>query len=354
VIANNMTDDIIGSVPGIAPIFVSGVYRSGTTFLAALLGAHPDFEATSSTVKFLRFNLGRYGDLREHDNLRNLLCDTQRRLQTRWNLNLDGDLVLRDLLGAEDVTYAHCYDAIMRALLLEGAPPQARWVEKLAMQWSDIPLFLQMFPDAHVIHIIRDPRDVMASYKAMTFETGFAYLDAAFNCRHAMDSVEKYRECLPPERFLAIRAEDIGSDVKASVDRICEFLGVNPSPSMLNDKELSARGEDWRTNTSFEGEFSAFPMPTPRWPEHLSRAETIFAELITQPQFSRWGYSAAPGTLTVDDMIDVARFLEDPFIARRFTNWINNGEGSEGYKSDPYEHEMRIVFPERFQSEAQQ
>jgi hypothetical protein len=47
--------DDFGVVSDSKPIMVSGVYRSGTTFLTALLGAHPKLKASSSTVKFLRF-----------------------------------------------------------------------------------------------------------------------------------------------------------------------------------------------------------------------------------------------------------------------------------------------------------
>ena len=39
-----------------------------------------------------------------------------------------------------------------------------------------------MFPNGKVLHIHRDPRSVgMASYKKMTNEPGYAYLDTIFN-----------------------------------------------------------------------------------------------------------------------------------------------------------------------------
>lgn len=336
-----------GVVATTKPIMVSGVYRSGTTFLSAMLGAHSNLIASSSTIKFLRFCLGRYGDVKEKYNCRRLISETHKRIKIRWGLSLDEEKILNDLADCEDVNYALIYDLMMRSMLLDGQDEATRWIEKLAVQWEDIPLFLDMFPNGKVIHIIRDPRDVAASYKAMTFEPGNTFLDAVFNFRGALETVESLREEYG-ERLMLVKAEDIAETPIALAKDMCEFLDLQYESSMVDRDKLHTEGEDWSSNTSFGKEYKNLPDAKPRWPDYLSRPEVIFIEMIAQPYLSAWGYISSGFFPTEEDWSNIYQYISEPFLAERFENWLLYGKGAQGYRTDPYIHEMKIVFPERF------
>jgi Sulfotransferase family len=341
-------DVSLGSLRGVRPLFISGVYRSGTTFLTALINSHPKFVTSSSSVKFLRFCAGRYGDLSDRANRRDLIDETLQRVRTRWNLTFDPDAVEASI-AASDASYAAMYDAIMRQMLPGAWDGGLEWAEKLAVQWDRIPDFLRMFPDGKVIHIFRDPRDATASYKAMTNEPWPTHLDAAFNCLHAMQTIERLQTELPASRLLVVRAEDISQSAKTEIPRICDFLEVPPVDAMFRpERYRPIAGEDWKTNTSFAASIEGFPAATPRWREHLTKAETAFVELITQPLMSRFGYQGSGYVPTRADWDEIASLLKDSFLKERFQHYIETGAGSIGYRTDPYLTEMRIVFPERF------
>lgn len=336
-----------GAVTDSRPILVSGVYRSGTTFMAALLGAHPQLRAASSTIKFIRFCLGRYGAMDDPDNRRRLVRESARRIATRWQLDMDSEAVLAAADRDPRPSYARMYDLMMRELLCKGESRDVRWVEKLAVQWSGIPAFLDMFPNGRVIHIMRDPRDVTTSYKLMTFEPGNTYLDAAFNCRGAMESMRnldpRYRD-----RVRVVRAEDLALRPREEVAALAAFLDLPPSEAMFDADRLHAEGEDWATNTSLGGRFTRWPDARPRWPEHLERTEVMLIELITQPWLTSYGYASSGFVPTGEEWARMHALLDDDFLRGRFARWITTGLGAEGYRTDPYLHEMRIVFPERF------
>lgn len=342
-----MNDFDYGTVENTKPIMVSGVYRSGTTFLSALLGAHSQLKASSSTIKFLRFCLGKYGNVSEEDNYRRLLSDTNKRVQVRWNLSIDVDKILQQLKDVPQVSYAMLYDMMMNSMLLDGQSPATRWVEKLAVQWEDIPFFLNMFPNGRVIHIYRDPRDVAASYKTMTFEPGNTFLDAAFNFRSAMESMESMVEIFP-DRLLVVKAEEIAKKTMPMAKKLCEFLELDYEDSMVNASKLHTDGEDWSSNTSFGKSYKSIPDAEPRWPEHLTRQEVIFIEMISQPFFSRAGYKSSGFIPNKNDWDKIYSYITEPFLKERFKTWLLYGRGSQGYRTDPYLHEMNIVFPERF------
>jgi len=341
----NMSE--FGVVKRAKPIMVSGVYRSGTTFLAAMLGAHSKLRASSSTIKFLRFCLGRYGDVSDMENCRRLVSDTHRRVQVRWGLNLDVETILHKAEAQKKVSYALLYDLMMRGMLIEVDDEDVRWVEKLAVQWEDIPYFLDMFPNGKVVHIYRDPRDVTASYKGMTFEPGCTYLDAAFNCRAAMEVMEKYQRQYP-DNLMVMKAEEIAHCPEASAREMCAFLGLDYEDSMIDAGQLHTEGEDWASNTSFGEVYKKLPEAKPRWPDHLTRPEVIFVEMVSQPYLSRLGYESSGYIPTVEDWQTIHEYISEPFLDDRFKRWLHQGKGSQGYRSDPYQHEMKIVFPERY------
>jgi len=347
---------VYGTLECVRPVMVSGVYRSATTFVAALLGSHPGLRASSSAVKYLRFCIDRYGDLRDLPNRRQLLSDCQRRLKTRWDLDLDIEAIL-DSIDAYLSSLGHgitgCNDAIVYHHLmcyLHGIDPAASdlcWVDKTALQWSSIPLFLSMFPQGRVVHVIRDPRDVTSSYKQMTFEPGNTFLDAAFNCRSSMELSER----LSPEqlqRVCILRIEDLSSDPAVQLRQLYTFLDLPFSSELLDADSYDAAGEDWRSNTSFGGGYKGWPQPGSRWPTTLSRAEVQFVELITQPYLSRYGYAPSGYVPTVHDWQRIYELLDSDFLMQRFERWFNDGVGSRGYRTNPVEHELRLVFPERY------
>lgn len=328
------------------PIMVSGVYRSGTTFLSAMLGAHAELKASSSTVKFLRFCLGKYGDMRDEKNVIKLLSDTHKRVKTRWKLDFDENTILEKYKESENKSYAFIYDLIMRNMLTDNKN-NLRWVEKLAVQWTDIPYFLDMFPNGHVIHIYRDPRDVAASYKKMTFEPGYTYLDASFNFISANDFINKIDDKYKNKVFI-VKAEDIAAKPIESAKDICAFLNIHYDENMIDANMLHAEGEDWASNTSYGKSYKQLPDAKSRWPSYLSRSEVLFIEMITQPYLSSLGYQGSGYFPTKQEWAEIYDYVNDPFIKERISKYLISGQGSQGYRTDPYEYEMKLVFPERY------
>lgn len=345
----NIDKKSLGSVSGIRPVFVSSLYRSSSTFLSAVIGCHEEYTATSSSVKFPRFCLGRYDPIQMEENYKKLVYETRKRVTTRWDIDFDAAAVLTDV-EKRGVSYAVLYDSIMSQILSSNGAAGTQWIEKIAVMWSRVPEFLEMFPQGKVIHVLRDPRSVTASYKKMTNEVGATYLDAAFNTVHAIQSIERFQKEIGSDRIMLIRSEDIASEPEGAVRRVCEFLEIDFSSRMLDPNTYGhIIGEDWRHNTSYRGEIKDFPPASTRWRDNMSHAETIFVEMITQPYFSKYGYETEKYFPAKKDWDEIYSFLEDPFLRGRFEKWLHTGQGSEGYRTDPYLTEMKIVFPERFE-----
>lgn len=332
----------LGRIENETPILLTGVYRSGTGILHQVVAAHPDVSMTYDTVKFLRFGLGRFDPIEER--YQQLVHETQRRLSIRWGIPFDVARVNSLIEFEEKITYAHVYRALMRTILLDGPFDARRWGEKNAMVWQEVPQFLHMFPNGQVIHIMRDPRDTVASYKKMTFEPMYTYLDAALNCLHAMHRVEEYQRQYGEKRIMVVRLEDLTANPETTARGLCAFLDLEYSAEMLNPSRFKDKvGGPWRHNSAFGVENFGILQDVERWRSNLTPAEVAFVEMIAAPMMQRYGYKSSGKAPSRQVWHDMYAFFQDSYIKEGYELWIATGDGQQRYRTDPTEVELKAI-----------
>jgi sulfotransferase family protein len=135
-----------------APIFICGHIRSGTTWVLDLLSAHPQVADLFESLIFTGSGLAP------------LLADihwdfesSERMFDRRMGLGqmLDRERVLADVRALCDRWLARALEPHHR-FLVEKTPGDARSIQTLA----------KLYPDAAVIHVLRDGRDVAISSAA--------------------------------------------------------------------------------------------------------------------------------------------------------------------------------------------
>jgi tetratricopeptide (TPR) repeat protein len=202
------------AAPEIAPaaghVFVLGFPRSGTTFLGQVLGAHPQV-TTMDEVE----TLGDAG--------RSYLADEAglARLAAAPEAELEG--------------YRAAYWRRVRAM---GVEPEGRVVvDKLPMNTLGLPLIARLFPQAKVVFVRRDPRDVLLSCfrrqftpSGMSFE--FLSLEGAARYYDAvMTLAEAYRAALPLD-LSVLRYEGLVADFPAETGKLLAFLDLAQDPAV--------------------------------------------------------------------------------------------------------------------------
>ena len=168
------------------PILITGVYRSGTTYLSRLLDSHPGLNITYDSVNYFRYNLKKNTNPK---NYKEIVTEITTRLENRYEKSLNSDLIIKNLGKFRNITHKDIYSEIMMKYFNNDGK---RWGEKTLLEWSNIPTFLSMFEKSQAIHILRDPRDVLASYKNMTIETGDKYLDSIFANLNSFNKAIEY------------------------------------------------------------------------------------------------------------------------------------------------------------------
>jgi hypothetical protein len=184
-------------------VLITGVYRTGSEYVAQLVGCHPALAVSMYAVNALRFVYHRFDPIHEAVQYRAALRSIAGRLRARYRLELPEDAVVQRLEAAQEVTYGLLYDAVMCALYLR--PPAEHWAEKNQLLWREIPLFIASMPNGRAILVVRDPRSVLVSFRRYTYAPPPAYLGAVFNCYDAMKFARDNRALVASGRLHVLR-----------------------------------------------------------------------------------------------------------------------------------------------------
>jgi O-antigen/teichoic acid export membrane protein len=229
----------------IAPFFVVGLGRSGTTLLSRMLDANSAIAVFPETWCYVI--LDRLGCLR------NFKDPWQYRLflhQIWGNLRSYNDPAAR--VWAEEAAKRPSYVGPTAPILesLGRAYAEAKgammWGEKTPGHILWLPHIQNLFPKAKVIVTVRDPRDVLVSYDD---RWGGGRRDTSF----LMDTAALVRYYLrrffddpgfSSDQFFVVKYEELTSRPVPLLKSLCQFLEVDFEPGMM---EFYERSRDWIT-----------------------------------------------------------------------------------------------------------
>jgi len=192
-----------------APIFVVGFMRSGTTLTQEVLAAHPDVILADET------------DLLQSvvKELNRLYPDSAGVMERLRRLDSDGVRHLRRIYW-------------QRTRAMFGADTEGkRLVDKTTMNSIDVGLINCLFPDAKLIYLLRDPRDVCLS----CFMQTMIPTPSTVHLLNWQDIAGFYAQVtgnwlrLKPQLsmdFLELRYEDAVTDFETAFRGVFEFIGL--------------------------------------------------------------------------------------------------------------------------------
>ena len=313
------------------PVFISVLYRSGSTLLTLILNQSEELKISYDIIHFMRFSYGKY--LPIENRYKQLVKDTKNRIMKRWKLNLNDDEIARYIGKHERVTEAIVYDEEMKSFL--NLKENQRWGDRSAVKWEGILPFLEMFPQGKSIHIYRDPRAVLASYKYFTYHPGLMYLDAIFASLAMFNFIEQ-ENIVQHERIYLLKYEDLVFYPNKTIKEICNFLEIKFTEKMLDVTSFEDNfGQPFDANSIFTGPRKKIDTSTVNlWKEKLSRIETYLTEMILKDKLRKHGFGLSGADLTKEEFCEMYEMLHSDFLYKRYKYWLKNAEGVEAYPDD--------------------
>ena len=219
-------------------IFVSGAPRSGTTLIQNMLDSHPDI-----------FGGPEFLHIPDILKLRSVL---HRSIDREWI-----DLIC----SYTDVDQAIC--SFLERLLLPLADKNGcKFLsEKSPQNIVIFPELVRLFPEARFIHVIRDPRAIVASMLQVGKRARGKNVRAQRFTRDINSAINYVRTCFDAgfaaaktasSQVYTICFEQLISDPKKETKKVCDFLHLDWSPQMIRPGDLKHLGEKAATVKSNE------------------------------------------------------------------------------------------------------
>lgn len=218
--------------------FIVGTGRSGTTLLQAMLSCHPRLHIPPETQYFSRFDPA----LHFADPLHAADTDAYiRRVTTDpWWITLGlPEAALREALAASRASH-DLFRWLLRALSPGITKP--RFAEKTPHHEKYAKRIVELFPDAQFIHVVRDPRDTVASLRKEDWWCDKSVLMTARHCRRVYERMRHMERGLGPSRVHRVRYESLVAEPESTLRAACAFLHEDFHPAMLNHDQRSASG----------------------------------------------------------------------------------------------------------------
>jgi len=218
--------------------FVVGSARSGTTLLSVLLDRHSGLAMTPETV-FLG-EVAPLIDGRDAVAVERCLA-AWRRLP---ELGLEPREVLQRCGG--DLRAPRVFRAILE---LFAEAHGKRWCgEKSPLHRKFVRDLARNFPEAKILHILRDGRDVAASLMSVPWWSGSLAQAASF-WLDAVNDLEELDAALP-DQFLVVSYRSLVTQPAATLGQVMCFLGLDLEPAQLDPAMPSgvvlARSLEWK------------------------------------------------------------------------------------------------------------
>jgi hypothetical protein len=209
------------------PVIV-GVPRSGTTLLRIMLDAHSALAIPPETGFLPRLAAldGVAGDGRA-------AADAITGAETWPDFHLDATAFETEIARLAPCTPADVARTFYR--MYASRFGKARWGDKTPTYGTEIDQIAGLLPEAHILHIIRDGRDVMLSVRGLWFRPGDTVEACAEDWARRLARTREIGHRL--SRYLEVRYEALVTSPEATLETICGFLDLAFEPALLRYHE---------------------------------------------------------------------------------------------------------------------
>ncbi len=309
-------------------VFITGMFRSGTTFLARMINSHPAIAIASDpyAVLFKTFRNKVAEEIFGLDNIdRNAPMDDyyfypkkqklmKRIQQTGLDISI-GNLRLSELRekivlasGPYSPKIGPLLDALsgdtFADLIINGLEIIKRaygdnnteligfkevWIDEFAGH------LLRQFPNAKVIHMVRDPRAACASKNVNKEKYPWIFLARQWR-KLATIAWRNTQTSFPfCERVLLVRFEELVTNPSREARRICNFLEIEFDENVVNPSSfVDGAGNPWMQNSShFLGKQIFNPDSVEKWKDVLAPRQVEFIESLCFAEMGVFNYQLA-------------------------------------------------------------
>ncbi len=318
-------------------IFLTGTMRTGGSLLINLLSIHSKVVIINERLHFFRFMYEKYNPI-NCKNLDLLLIDYYMRVKYRNNIIIDREGLYKKIndLG---ISYKTIYEVLINDLVKDQAKDIIG--EYTALRWDNIKDLFKIIPNSKAIHVIRDPRAVLSSWKKLSSIPNNAYLNCIFNwlesARYIFENYNKLNE----NQYKFVIYENIMSNPEKEVKKLCDFLNINFENKMIEvdqwENTLKSNPLVKIPRSAHDGNnILGFSIKRTRnWANNLSEWEISGVEYICDQYMDFFGYEKISKKRKSDIEIFLNNLEKNRFLKKNIKHFEKTAKGNSSYPTDP-------------------
>jgi len=195
----------------IRTLFIVGMPRSGTSLVEQILASHTQVHGAG-----------------ELDTMRKLVFPILSNLPDNYVRQQNSENVLNEIKTLRE--------GYLNALA-ELNVSEKIITDKMPLNFRHIGLICAMFPEAPIIYMRRDPRDVALSIYSRYFSDGHYYATECGNIAHFIGASQRlmaHWKMVYPERILELEFEQLVAEPEIETQRLAQFCGLQWQPKCLD------------------------------------------------------------------------------------------------------------------------
>jgi len=280
-------------------VFIVGVGRSGTSLLQSMLHAHPDVAFLPETHFFRRYVARPYSCWKHEREGAETLRSTLASDEEYQRADIPEDELLSPFLnGAQCFNLAAVYTRLLR--LYRGQEEVSVIGEKDPRLVDYLPQIHQSLPEAKILHIVRDPRDVLLSRMNADWSAGRPDWLQVLTYRAQLSRGREQGHHSFGERYMEVRYEDLLGEPEQVLRNVSEHVGVTYSDAMFafqqSAEELVHESErSWKEETTGP----LLRDKTGKWCKGLSDWQVRLTEQVCNKAFEWFDYERAESSMNL-------------------------------------------------------
>ena len=243
----------VSDIDSINFFFILGRPRSGTTLLNLVLAAHPNLQVSFETKLIIELYF-KFRKVKKWKDTKLLeLYNFVFSLPRVKYIDIDKQKLKKDLLNiGENANLSRLIKIVYLNIDTHYKKEKIIWIgdktPNYSIQKHYYKIFKELFPSTKVVHLVRDYRDHYLSVQKVDFK----FKQRAMIAYRWMYSYNIISNEFKGNSYFYIRHEDLVSKPEKYLTQICNFLGVEYKPEILEFYKIKDIVADKITNDSFD------------------------------------------------------------------------------------------------------
>lgn len=310
-------------------VFVVSSGRSGTTLLSSILNAsdqiffpyESDFVARAYPFYYQKSSL----TPADYQNIAQLFQVSSQ--PKGWGMS--ENYLSKYLIEQAPRTLTEVMAVICDAFHQQAGTGQLLWGIKAPVLIASLKRIRDVCPQAKIIHVVRDGRDVCLSYQQVHKHAPVKFgpksvIENALYWIDGLKRVEEFTATYSPQDIYELKYEDLMADPTAALMQLCSYIGIDYRPCMHEDFNAHKRNQKATPDNlgtsihkNLKGKLDI--SNTQKYLSKMSVFDRMQYELVASPYLKKYSYPLTYPVLSLRLFSPLRQGLYA--LARLFNDW---------------------------------